>query len=232
MRKILTVFTIFCLAQASVWAGEISCSSEMKCTDPNPHSNVITTDMPKCTGHYGGFPGLGEEAQHLISQHVEASMKFLLLSNRFDYWKTQRKGLYNLLIKLSDDAFEDAITIMEHSAKRGGKLFNFNVTMPTDVKYELTEIEALSKALDYTKDIAIKTSQLIHLAYHGNKNDDREPDGEFAHFLAEEIGEKHSQRVHTLASHVRNLGQAISSAVDSPKDLALVLYLYDTQFLS
>jgi len=216
------------LCMETTWAG--SCSQEFNCNDVKNSVWTTTALSEGCTSAFGGFPSLQAKTQDLASQHLQASMKYLLFASHFSAWKYDREGFSSFFSKLSDEAFDDAVTIIKHMSKRGGKLSNLNVTM-IKAEYEVSEIEALTKALDLEKHLANETIHLIHAAGHGSHEQDRFPDGEFAHFLSEEISEKHADRVQNLAVHVNNLGDAVATSLKANQDPAFYIYLYDTQFM-
>jgi len=219
----------FCFLLLAARAFGESCSSEISCNENNPKSSTEIGRLT-CTSHFGGFPQLGKKAQELATQHLQASMQFLMLSSRFSFWETERQGFQKLFEKLSDSVFDDAVTIIQQSARRGGVIHNLEVHMPV-MKYDISEIEALGKALDFQKALANDTLHLIHFAASGNSGDGRNPDGEFAHFLTEEVGVRQGKVIHNLAGHVNSLGDAIAAARTIGKDPGFAIYMYDSQIL-
>jgi ferritin len=171
------------------------------------------------------------ELQFLIAQHLQASMQYLLIATRFNDWTMDRKGFHAFYSKMSDDAYNDAVTLMKHMNMRGGILDNeFKIPMPEEINFKVSELESLSLVLAIEKDIVKNTLTLINNASNP-RSDIYHADGEIAFFLAEQVSEKHTPRIKTLAAHVNNLGQAISQGLEKNKDPSYVVYLYDTQFM-
>jgi len=192
--------------------------------------------MDICNSNYGGFTtsfpeSLEQQTQKLIAQHLQASMQYLLIATRFNDWTIDRKGFHAFYSKMSDDAFNDAVSIMQHMNMRGGALDkNFNVMMPEEINYKVSELESLSLVLAIEKDIVKKTLLLINNASNPD-SDVNQADGELALFLAEQVSGNHAPRIKKLASHVNNLGQAIAHGLEKNKDPSYVVFLYDTQFM-
>jgi len=210
----------------------------------------------KCSAQFGKFPSLNTDIEDLIQHHLDASMQFLTIGNHFGEWNINRKGFFEYFHKMSDAAWEDAISILQHMVKRGGKLSDsFHIPAPSANSdfSEVTEIHALSKALDIQKNLARSTLVLISKATHGPflhnattgtpsttpspTSDTAENilrwetlgykrDGELAHFLADHVSDRQVMRIKDLANHVNALSQALDGA-----DSKLVLYIYDTQVL-
>jgi len=204
-----------------------NCLNEFTCNDESS-IGWKSNGSAFCTAHYGGFPGLQTRAQSLAQYHLQASMKFLMLATKFSYWKTERPGFHKLFQDLSDSTFKDAVNILQHMAQRGGRLHQFGVDMP-ETRYEGSELEALGMAVDIERMLAEKTLALMNIASdktHGV------PDGEFAHFLADDIAEKHSKQMSILAGHVNNLANVISESRAVGGDPALMIYIYDTHVLA
>jgi hypothetical protein len=133
--------------------------------------------------------------------------------------------------KMSDDAFNEGIAILQHMNMRGGTLnTDFNITMPTDTDYKVSEMEAMSKGLAIEKSIVKKTLLLINAASHAKANS-HHSDGELALYLSELISGNHAPRVKLIASHVNNLGQLIAHGLEKNNDPSYSVYLYDTQFM-
>jgi len=184
-----------------------------------------------CTSTFGGFPQLSDRIQSLVAKKIQASMQYLLIANHFSEWEIDRKGFQGVFDKMSDDTFEEAITLIKHMTLRGGRLSNFKVPMPENESYQLGELEAMSKALDIEKQLASKSLNIVHAATHGDVKTNQHTDGEFAHFLANQVSSNNAVRIKTLANHVNTLSQAISHALAKNRDASFVLHLYDTQFL-
>jgi ferritin len=236
MKLFAILSLLFCTLLIDTTSAD-SCSNEFNC---NEIRGTVWTSRPAegCSAAYAGFPDLQTKSQNLAEQHLEASMKYLLFASHFGTWNYDRKGFAEYFGKLSDEAFEDAVSIIKHMSKRGGRLEDLTVTMVPS-EHEVSELEGLTKALDIQRALANETSQVIHSAGHGSHEHNRFPDGEFAHFLAEEILEKATDRVQNLATHVNNLGDAIAATTgqlqDTREDLtkrAFLIHLYDTQFLN
>jgi len=158
-------------------------------------------------------------------------MQYLLIATRFNDWSMDRKGFHAFYSKMSDDAYNDAVGIMQHMTMRGGVLDgDFNIPMPEEINYKVSEMESFSLVLAIEKEIVKSTLQLINHANNA-KSDIHQPDGELALFLAEQISGNHVPRIKTLAAHVNNLGQAIAHGLEKNKDPSYVVYLYDTQFM-
>jgi ferritin len=240
MMKLL--LATFCLI---LWSGGLALGQQM---EDQCAADIATACFQKkvpvdtlrsidtCNSNYGGFTNrqyrtVEEDMQNLIGQHLSASMQYLLIASRFNEWKMDRKGFHALYSKMSDDAFNEAVAMIQHMNMRGGRLeTDFNITMPTDVNYQMSELESLSKVLAIEKQLAKNTLLLINSASHA-KLQSHHSDGELALFLAEQISGNHSPRIKSLAAHVNNLGQAIAHGLEKNNDPAYVVYLYDTQFL-
>jgi len=206
-----------------------------------------TLEPAKCTAQFGQFPHLNNQTEALIKEHLRASMEFLMIGNHFGEWNINRKGFFEYFQKLSDAAWEDAIDLMQHMVKRGGRLTNdFEIPEAEECTskgneaykcYDMDELNALSKALDIQKSLARSTLRLITLANHapvrvgeeiGEWPKGSQRDGEFAHYLADQVSDKQVMRIKDLANHVNSLSQAL----DATSDAGLVLYIYDTQVLN
>jgi len=192
--------------------------------------------MDTCNSNYGGFSNMEfrmieQDTQSLISQHLQASMQYLLFASRFNEWKMDRKGFNAFYSKMSDDAFNEAVALLQHMNLRGGRLDSeFKVPMPEHEKYSISEMESLSRVLALEKGL-VKNSLLLINSATITKTTPHETDGELAFYLAEQISGNHAPRVKTLAAHVNNLGQVIAHGLEKNSDPAYVVYLYDTQFM-
>lgn len=189
-------------------------------------------DLKICTSSFGGFPALADRTQSLIQKYIQASMKYLLMASHFNEWESERPGFHKYLSQLSDSAFNDAVKIIKHVTTRGGYLNNFTIPMPEDETYhELGELEAMSKALDIEKGLASRCLNLIHASTHGDVKIGQHTDGEFAHFLADQVSDNHAVRVKSLANHVNTLSQVVSHSLSKSGDPSFVLHIYDQQVL-
>jgi len=216
-----------------VFAGVCLNSIHGACSSSGPDSVVkeMNNNYTVCRSTFGGFPQLEEKTQLLASKQIQASMQLLLIGCHFSEWNVDRKGFFKLFMDLSDAQFQDAVTLIQHMNKRGGRLINFTIPMPEE-GYQLGELVALSKALDIEKGLASRTLNLAHAATHGDVKTNQHTDSEFSHFLADQVSDKHSIRIKTLANHVNTLSHAVTHTLAKTGDPAFVLHIYDTQVLS
>ncbi|CAG7816469.1 unnamed protein product [Allacma fusca] len=247
LKESLLILSTLCFVfTVSVANADSVCYKGVSTACPPAGQGKTPLSPASCTSQFGQFPRLNDKTEALIKEHLRASMQFLMLANHFGEWDINRKGFYEYFNKLSDYAWEDAGALLEHMVKRGGQLSNkFQIPAAEDPKeqqdkfYDMTELHALSKALDIQKNLAKSTLRLITLANHGPSVNDTEEidewrthgfqrDGEFAHFLADEVSDKQVLRIKHLANHVNTLSQAL----DETPDAGLVLYIYDTQVLN
>ncbi|ODN05291.1 Ferritin heavy chain [Orchesella cincta] len=199
------VIVVFSLVFLSTAHGNLfSCYDNVQCVA----GNALTYDQARCTAEWGAFP----RASH------------------FKEWKYNRPGFASYFSKLSDDNWDEAISLMLHMVERGGSLGrDFKIEMPgpgdATTSYQLKEIEALSKALDKERRTATKTLHLAHLANHGQGVPH---DAEFADFLAERLHKNSVLRIKHLANYVKLLSDIVT---DSNVDSAYALFKFDTEYL-
>jgi len=207
------------------------------CGDGLRKKEILNPD--KCTATFGAFKKdnidlFQQGIQALVQGHLELSMKYLELANFFNQWNLNRHGFHDYFSKLSDEAWEDGVAIMQHMIKRGGALsdqFSF-VNPGTDrakktfqpINFDnMCELTSLSLALKLEKQSVQDT--LEALAHHEKPKIHSDP--EFTHFLAEKLSDRHVLKVKHLANHVNSL----SAALDSTPNAGLALHIYDTQLL-
>lgn len=180
-------------------------------------------EVLNCTAQFGRVFDMNTETQRLVEHQLKYSMEYLLMSSHFGEWNINRKGFQDYFSKLSDASWDDAVTLVQHLIKRGGKLqksLSIDLTTPGKQNtHKYGELYALSKALDMEKHISEKYLGLIKPGDY---------DAEFAHFLADEVSDKKVLRIKHLSNHVNSLYKAVKSAADS----SFVFYLYDTQILN
>jgi len=123
----------------------LQCVAGSSLTSPYPHD--------KCTPEWGAFPRVNGETNELIARHLKTSLEYLLIANHFKDWKYHRPGFVNYFSKLSEDNWNEGLSLMLHMVERGGTLLkDFKIDMPgpgdATTQYQLKEVEALSRALD------------------------------------------------------------------------------------
>ena len=81
--------------------------------------------LKNCDAKYGSFEAMQPELQAYANAHIESSFEYLLMSTHFGNYEANREGFKGLYRKLSNDAWEKAIDIINFITKRGGRM-NFN----------------------------------------------------------------------------------------------------------
>jgi len=197
------------------------CNIEKDC------SEMVTSN---CTSLYGAFARSDNKVirgtQQLIQDHLSKSMNMLNMATIFGDVKTHRHGFYKYYEKLSDDLWEDGLRILGQFTKRGGQLDELFIDpLSSDNLRGHNEVKILGLALEQEKLLWSKTQQLIYEATHTQQNEDRR-DAHFAHFLVDEVAEKHVDRIKNLSNHVNTLMQLLATG-----DEYLAMFLYETEFL-
>jgi len=200
----------------------LQCVAGSSLTSPYPHD--------KCTPEWGAFPRVNGETNELISRHFKTSLEYLLIANHFKDWKYHRPGFVNYFSKLSDDNWNEGLSLLLHMVERGGNLLkDFKIDMPgpgdATTQYQLKEVEALSRALDMERRTATKTTHLAHLANHGSGVPH---DAEFADFLAERLHHNSVLRIKHLANYLKLLSDIVT---DSAVDSAYAIFKFDSEYL-
>jgi len=220
------IFVVLAVSVGVSYGNPFSCYDNVQCVA----GNSLTYDQSKCTAEWGAFPRVNGETNDLIAQQLKSSFEYLLIASHFKEWKYHRPGFANYFTKLSDDNWDEAISLMTHMVERGGSLGkDFRVDMPgpadSATQYQLKEIEALSKALDKERRTATRTLHLAHLANHGQGVPH---DAEFADFLAERLHENSVLRIKHLANYVKLLSDIVT---DTTVDSAYALFKFDSEYL-
>lgn len=65
------------------------------------------------------------DLQAYANAHIESSFEYLLMSSHFGNYEANRDGFKGLYRKLSDNAWQKAIDMIQFITKRGGTM-NFN----------------------------------------------------------------------------------------------------------
>lgn len=226
MRGISVVASFLLVFLSTAHGNLFSCYDNVQCVA----GNALSYDQARCTPEWGAFPRVNGETNDLIQQQLKSSFEYLLIASHFKEWKYNRPGFANYFTKLSDDNWDEAISLMLHMVERGGNLVrDFKVDMPgpgdATTSYQLKEIEALSKALDKERRTATRTLHLAHLANHGQGVPH---DAEFADFLAERLHKNSVLRIKHLANYVKLLSDIVT---DSAVDSAYALFKFDTEYL-
>jgi len=270
MEKLVWLVAIFALAVGTVHAGSDknvnaansvqgeTCDSrivDQACVDGLKDN--LASKYTQCTAGFGAFSEANKEEfasdiQDLVQNYLEISMKYLELANYFNEWNVNRKGFHSYYSKLSDEAWEDAVTIMQHMIKRGGSLkkkfefkkrFQFQDKTRVEAPFvatqlsNLSELSSLSMALEWQKEVVKKTLDVLKRhqprsdetgATSGNTNTYAvHSDPEFTHFLAQQLSERQVLKVKHLANYVNSLSGALSSTSNT----GVVLHLFDSQVL-
>jgi len=228
---VITMWKILLLAVIGLVGGRAPARRSFLCFD-NVHcesgKNSFIYDQTKCTAEWGAFPRINKDTNELISQQLNTSLEYLLIASHFKDWRYSRPGFASYFSKLSDDNWNEAISLLTHMVERGGNLVtDFEVVMPTDLdtNYQLQEIEALSKALDKERKLATKTLHLAHLANHGQGVPH---DSEFAEFLAKRLHHNSVLRIKHLANYVNLLSDIING---SGGDSEYAIFKFDSEYL-
>lgn len=94
-----------------------------------------------CSSKFGNITNLENHLQIFANTNIEYSYELLLMSSHFGSYKANREGFKALYRKLSDKAWENAITIIKFITKRGSKMnFISSINEHSDVKVSYINI--------------------------------------------------------------------------------------------
>jgi len=227
----ILAFTLCVVAQ-----GDDSCFTEIHslCNSESTYNQVQFEK--KCTAKNKAFKESGNDAvtkaQDLVRDHLTTSLEYLLMGNKFKQWNINRPGFHGYFNKLADEAWQDAIDLIQHMTERGQtpKLAveaPFQMEPKKDAKYiQASEVELLSMALEKEQVLAGRISDIIKVSHAHH-------DPEFFHYLSEHLSDKRVLKIKHLANHVNNLYAAILNA-DKPGesgDHNFAIHTYDTLVL-
>jgi ferritin len=167
-------------------------------------THPITEPEKSCTAMFGGFKEITGQmvtsVESLVNDHLTTSMEYLLLANKYAQWDHNRPELHSFFNKHSDNAWDDAVALVQHMVQRG-KTPKISVNIPTLTETDIlaSEIENLSWALQKEQTLVQTTIDVIG---HAHKESH---DPELRHFLSEQVSDKQVMRIKTLANHVNTL---------------------------
>lgn len=130
---------------------------------------------------------------------------------------------------MSDGAWGKGLELIKEVAKRGST-HSFAETSAKDVTAhgEVSEFEALAKAVVIEKDLLKKAEEIhrhhAHATLKDNSDLSQKYDAGLAHFLEEEVIEDKIDTVRNLVGHVNDLKKLFKS---EPSLFPLSLYLFD-----
>lgn len=180
-----------------------------------------------CNAKYGGINELQADLQRFTNHIFFRSFDFLLMATHYGNYIKNRPGFEKLFRGLSDSLWNDGIGNIKYITSRGGEMNFENVAKDLkdeelqSANLELYELQAIAKALDIEKKLALEAFEL-HKSASGKKHDNHDP--EIAHHLEEEFMEKHRDTIRELAGHSHDL-----SVLLNDQDSSLALYLFDQQ---
>ncbi|XP_043469149.1 uncharacterized protein LOC122502891 [Leptopilina heterotoma] len=188
-------------------------------------STAPTTDgalLKNCNAKYGSFENMQTDLQAYTNAHIESSFEYLLMSSHFGNYEANREGFKGLYRKLSDNAWQKAIDMIQFITKRGGTMnFNqlphFKKTASDSRVLELNEIGSLAKALDTEKVMAEEALRL-----HAQTQNHPKQDAAVAHYLEEEFMEAQADCIRKLAGHSNDLKNLLQD-----RDASLSIFLFD-----
>ncbi|KAJ8961789.1 hypothetical protein NQ318_021391 [Aromia moschata] len=224
IMKAIIVFAILC---GAAYAAEDSKTT--LCFDDVVRGCKTTNKMSQspisCSSKYGGIDYAQEYLQKYVNHHFIRSFEYLLMSTHYANYEKNRPGFEKLFRGLSDDTWKDAIELIQYITKRGGEM-NFNL-LSEEVQseelngnnFELYELNAVAKALDIQKRLAVES-----FAGHWevSRKNMKFYDPEISYHLEEEFMPKHRDMIRKLAGYTTDL----RSMLDGP-DSSLALFLFD-----
>lgn len=224
--KVISVALVCLLALSGVFAAD-NCYNDVSLDCGQASTSLV---LPSCNAIYGGYGhhgNLATEMQAYANLHLERSYEYLLSAAYFNNYQTNRAGFSKVFKKLSDNAWDKTIELIQHITKRGGVMdFARRSTQePAGNKnytVELHELESLAKALDSQKELA---ERAFYIHREATRNSQHLHDPEIAQYLEEEFIEYQSKIIRDLAGHTSDLKKFITA--NDGQDLSLALYLFD-----
>lgn len=152
----------------------------------------------------------------------------MLLQTHFDSFQKNRPGFKKLFNGLSDESWDETVTLIKHVTKRGGTIdfsgFGSEQLSAIGGKtLEVDELYALALALDSEKQLgndAIKVHQ--HASHMNHKEDKSWYDPELTQFMEEKFLEKQASTIRKLSGYANDLKRLMQ--VNDP---SLNVYLFD-----
>jgi len=181
-------------------------------------------DLLNCNATYGGFNSNADYLQSYVNDHIAQSFNYMLLSANFGTHVKNRPGFEKQFRGLSDNAWEQAIHLIKHITKRGGKHdFTARKSVSNQKRpiLELDELNALALALDIEKSLA-KEAHVIHEKY-SHAAHPAHYDPEVAHYLEEEFFEQQASSVRKLSGYTNDLKRLIKDSIDT----SLSVFMFD-----
>ena len=188
------------------------------------NSPTVNDFGEKCNARHGQIVKLQPSLQGYANYNLLTSFQYLLMSSHFGNYDAHREGFKALYRKLSDQSWEDTISILKYLGKRGGNadfhepLHNENALQ--NKKFDLDEIKSLSKALDMQKGLAA-TAAHIHseaLRYESHELED----AGIIHYMQEQFVEPQTERIRDLAGYTNDLQGILASW-----DASVGVFLFD-----
>lgn len=192
-----------------------------------------------CSSQFGRFiaDNFGEQVGALVNRHLTTSMEYLLIANKFSEWDHNRPGFSRHFNKLSDDAWEDAVDLIQHMVIRG-QMPKLSVETPYDDVFSKSEVELLGFAHAREETLASDISNIIkssHTHHHETGEPRTDPDPELYHYLSEHLSDKRVMKVKTASNLVNTLYAAMftgkNDGWDDGNDHALAVHWFDTIYL-
>ncbi|XP_046450552.1 ferritin heavy chain-like [Daphnia pulex] len=176
-------------------------------------------DHTACSASFSNFYKYTPQFQGLITEHISQSFIYSIMSSHFETDYENRLGFSKYLDGLSDNMWQQAISLIKYAGKRGTGVAPIDSSSGLSINNlsagikPWTEVEALALALDHHQMLALKVHQL-----HGSVKD-----AAFGDFLENQFVSEHVSRIRELSGHLTNLVPMVQEEVS--KDLAL--YLFD-----
>lgn len=199
---------------------------------PHPASKT------SCNALFSGFKHHKNHLQSYANEQLATSYDYLLLASHFGTYVNNRPGFEKQFLALSNKAWENTIDLIKYITKRGGEHDFFvradlaKVHSPSVEKaLELSEIEALSYALESEKTLSLEAHR-IHEVFsrHHRSNDTQkadEYDPEVAHYLEEKFLEDQAETIRKLSGYTNDLKGMIKNEPTNKQFVPLNVYLFD-----
>lgn len=171
----------------------------------------------------------------LANDNLIRSWEYLFLSAQFGSHVKQRPGFEKILHGLSDEAWGKGFEMIKEASKRGfAHDFKQISKESKNIKSQgdIPELRALAKAADIEKTLLVKANEVHlnhqHATHRYDVNQYGTYDAALAHFLEEELIEKKTENVRTLAGHVNDIKKLYAKGGDL---YSMSLFLFD-QYLA
>jgi len=184
--------------------------------------------VSECNSKFGGISNSEENLNSFLKKKLATSYDYMLLQTHFDSYQKNRPGFKKLFNGLSDQSWDETVTLIKHVTKRGGTIdFSGVGTRQLSAiggkKLEVDELYALALALDSEKQLgndAIKVHQ--HASHMNHKDDKAGYDPELTQFMEETFLEKQASTIRKLSGYANDLKKLMQ--VNDP---SLNVYLFD-----